>query len=103
MDAAYAAADLHVLSSRCEGFANVLVEAMAHGTPVVATDCRSGPREILAAGALGPLVPVGDAAALAMAVERALIAPVDPARLRARAADFSVERAADAYLAVLLP
>jgi glycosyltransferase involved in cell wall biosynthesis len=103
VDAAYAVADLHVLSSRCEGFANVLVEAMAHGTPVVATDCRSGPREILEDGAHGALVPVGDDVALADAMARALVGPRNPDALRRRAAVFSVDAAADAYLRLLFP
>lgn len=103
VDAAYAVADLHVLSSRCEGFANVLVEAMAHGTPVVATDCRSGPREILEDGAHGALVPVGDDVSLADAMARALVGVRDPDALRRRAAVFSVDAAADAYLRLLFP
>ncbi len=101
--AAYARAHLHVLSSAREGFANVLVEALEQGTPVVSTDCRSGPREILEDGRYGTLVPVGDDVALAASMERALDAPVDRAALQARAACFSVDRAVDAYLELLLP
>lgn len=98
-----AAAALFVLSSRWEGFGNVLVEAMAAGTPVVATDCPSGPGEILEGGALGALVPVADAAALAEAMHHALQAPKAAQRLRERAADFAPERVAKRYLELLLP
>jgi len=96
-----ARAAVFVLSSAWEGFGNVVAEALACGCPVVSTDCPSGPAEILDGGAYGPLVPVGDDAALAKAILSVLETPPDPERLRARAALFSVDRVADQYLEVL--
>jgi len=80
----------------------VLIQAMACGCPVVSTDCPSGPSEILEGGACGPLVPVGDSDALAAAMLRLLDSPPDRERLRRRAEDFSVDRVALRYLAVML-
>ena len=94
-------AELAVSSSRYEGFGNAIVEALACGTPVVATDCPYGPREILADGRYGLLTPVGDADALAVAITRALAATPDRAALRARAAMHTVARAADALLGIV--
>lgn len=94
----YATADLFVLSSDYEGLPTVLIEALSFGVPVVSTDCPSGPAEILQGGRFGRLVPVGDAAALACAMEDALAAPVNRAALLQRAADFAPEIAARKYL-----
>ena len=96
-----ARASAFVMASRYEGLSNVLIEAMAVGTPVVATDCPHGPREILEGGRHGPLVPVGDAQALARAIERVLDAPPSAATLKARAADFSVDAVTQRYVDVL--
>lgn len=97
----YCSADLFVLSSDYEGLPTVLIEALSHGVPVVSTDCPSGPAEILEDGKYGRLVPVGDAPALAKAMEEALAAPVDRAALKRRAADFAPEIAARKYLDLL--
>ena len=96
-----ARAAIVALSSRWEGSPNVLVEAMACGTPVVATDCPSGPSETLENGRYGRLVPMGDAEALADALGRTLDAPPPVETLTARARDFEMAAASLAYLRVL--
>jgi glycosyltransferase involved in cell wall biosynthesis len=65
-------AEMLVLSSRYEGCAVVLGEAMALGTPVLSADCPTGPRDMLEGGKAGLLVPVGDVDAMALAIERLL-------------------------------
>ena len=74
----FARADEFVLSSHVEGLPNVLVEAMMAGTSCVATDCPTGPREVLGGGTFGKLVPMRDPAALAAGMLDALDHPVAP-------------------------
>jgi len=92
-------ADAFVLSSRSEGFGNVLVEALGCGTPIVSTNCPHGPAAILAHGEYGILVPPQDPAALAEGLGRILHERVRwPAeRLRARANEFTYSACADRY------
>ena len=89
------------LSSISEGMPSVLIEALACGCPVVSTDCPAGPREILADGEYGSLVPAGDARALAGALGETLSAPPSADRLRGRAEAFDSETVAERYLRVL--
>jgi glycosyltransferase involved in cell wall biosynthesis len=94
-------ASVFVLSSRYEGLPTVLIEALACGCPVVATDCPSGPREILSDGEYGTLVPVRNAAALSDAIRSTLETPTDPGKLTRRARGFSVETIVDRYEGVI--
>jgi len=97
-----ARADLFVSSSISEGMASALIEALACGCPVVATDCPSGPAEILQGGEFGRLVPVGDVDALAAAIAKGLDQAPARDRLRARAAELSCEVAVGRYLDLLM-
>lgn len=113
--AVLARADLMLLPSNAEGFPNALVEGMAAGVPVVATDCRSGPAEVLAArvpaggaapvaGRGGLLVPVDDVEAMTTAIRR-LDDPATRAALategRRRVRDFGVGEAVRRYWSVI--
>jgi glycosyltransferase involved in cell wall biosynthesis len=96
-----AAADLFVLSSLFEGFGNVIVEAMACGVPVVATDCPFGPGEIIADGENGLLVAPASATALADGILRVLRDEELKKRLarggRVRSHDFDAQAITRAY------
>jgi glycosyltransferase involved in cell wall biosynthesis len=94
-------AQLLAISSRYEGFGVVTVEALACGTPVVATDCPGGPSDILNDGEFGELVDVGDPGQLADAMARTLENPPDPDRLMERAQDYRADKVADRYAEVI--
>ena len=83
-----------------EGFGFTILESLAVGTPIVATDCPHGPGEILDKGRYGRLVPVGNTAAIADALGRTLDERPDREALRARAREFSIERCVDTYIAL---
>jgi glycosyltransferase involved in cell wall biosynthesis len=93
-----ARARLLVLSSVREGLGNVVVEALAVGTPVVATDCSDGLRTLFKGAGLGPLVPVGHVEALARAMTQGLQRPWDTAARRAAVVPFGLLASAEAHL-----
>jgi glycosyltransferase involved in cell wall biosynthesis len=96
-----ARADVFAMSSVREGLPGALIQGLACGCRVVSTDCRSGPREILEAGRLGWLVPVGDSAALGHAILEALVTPEKVLAPQCVVDRFGAARATDAYLDVV--
>ena len=94
----YARADLYVMTSRLEGFPNTLVEALAHGVPVVSYDCDTGPRDIIRHGTDGLLIPMDDEQALHDALNDVMRDRALRRKLAARAGEarerFSIERVA---------
>jgi glycosyltransferase involved in cell wall biosynthesis len=94
-------ADLFVQSSRYEGFGMALLEALSLGIPSVATDCPSGPRDILQGGRFGKLVPVGDVHAMAEAISRTLAAPPERRVIMQAALPYSLDRVAGEYIKLL--
>jgi glycosyltransferase involved in cell wall biosynthesis len=97
----FAKSEVFVLSSRVEGMPNVLVEAMMCGCTPVATDCPTGPRELLQGGRYGYLVPVGDPQALADGIARALDSPIPPSVLAEAVRPFEEAAVIDRHFAVL--
>lgn len=97
----YRETDLTVLSSRAEGFPNVLLESMAAGTPVVSVACPAGPRELIREGINGFLVPNREPGALAAAMDRALGHAWDRSAIRASVQHHRIDVVRDRYLDVL--
>jgi len=94
-------ADLFVQPSRYEGFGMALLEALALGVPVVATDCPSGPREILQDGKYGRLVPVEDFNSMAAAIKKTLDSPPDAGYLAEAVTPYILETVTDRYIEIL--
>lgn len=93
--------DVLLMSSNYEGVPAVILEALAAGLPIIATDCSRSMSTLLGHGAMGDLVPVGDEQALANAIARARPSSQDPCLSLAQAQRFTIEDASEAYLRVM--
>jgi glycosyltransferase involved in cell wall biosynthesis len=100
--AEFANANVFALPSKSEGFANVVIEALACDTPVVAMRATGGIADNLEDGAAVRLVDIGNDQALAVAIERCLINPPAPAVMQSFASGFSLERGWNGYRAAVL-
>ncbi|MBU0554476.1 MAG: glycosyltransferase [Alphaproteobacteria bacterium] len=99
VDPWFASADAFILSSDFEGVPAVVVEALAAGLPIVATDCTVAMPMLI--DGVGELVPIKDVDALAKAMDAACDRPVDVARMRRRAAEFTTERTVKDWVELL--
>lgn len=90
-----------VLTSAYEGFPNVLIDSISHGTPVVSFDCPTGPEEIIEDGLNGYLVPRDDVDQMAQMVARLIVAPLSRDLVERTSARFSLERAVERYEGLL--
>lgn len=94
----YHTADLFVCSSKWEGFSNVIAEALSYGLPVVATNCKSGPSEILKNGKYGSLVPVNNSIKLSKEIDRNFSLKKNKKILIKRSMDFEIKKISDQYI-----
>lgn len=94
----YETADLFVSSSKWEGFSNVIAESLGYGLPVVSTNCKSGPSEILKRGKYGELVPIENSKQLALAIQKNLKKKHDKKLLIRRSKDFAISKISKRYL-----
>ena len=97
----YETADLFVSSSKWEGFSNVIAESLGYGLPVVSTNCKSGPSEILKKGKYGKLVPIENPKKLASAILNSLQNKHDKNLLIKRSEDFAVSKISNKYLKLI--
>ena len=93
-----ARSDVFALTSRYEGMPNTVLEALACGTPVVATDSPGGTSEVLANGQYGKLAEIGEASQISQLLSETLNSEIDQGELKRHAENYSVEKIADAYL-----
>lgn len=96
----YCTADLFVSSSNWEGFSNVIVEALSYGLPIVATNCKSGPSEILEKGKYGSLVPINNSIKLSKAINKNLLLKRKKKLLIKRSMDFEITKISRQYIKI---
>lgn len=97
----FARADVFVLSSTVEGMPNVLIEAMACGCTPVATDCPTGPSEILQSGKYGYLVPMNNPRELANGIVQALSRPISTILLSEAITEFEEKKVINRHFKIL--